>query len=403
MNDSTDFSGCWISTQWTFPRYQSACVCPQPFSRSWWNAKPFSGNAEPQRWAANHLGHTWYNRETFFADPVASSTAPYPQELNSWSSGISEPIHSSTAEKNENQTPVQDQRCQSGPPKLQSSLVMEILQENYGADPTTTADLRSSFRRILHTSMDCLLEDKIQDWGMVLVHNFLRKLCIGSQKWRMVDSVDDLKSFVINKRYSNAEILKYSMGRMLQHWTESSIILTSDEGSVWRNKKPKKRTVSFAWRQIAYLIYEYFRGHWSPWFLSKNMPTYLQLLFEVMKFRNSIRSGTEFYYSWRKIPSDDVLEGLCKFKNTRESEKLKTVMELYNMEIHQKKAGPDYHRLKTIVTRSIEQDLRALRKNFGGQKRKLWKKRRGQESGDKTAWTKDSRRLLAMENQRAVF
>ena len=28
------------------------------------------------------------------------------------------------------------------------------------------------------------------------------------------------------------------------------------------------------------------------------------------------------------------------------------------MEIHQKKAGPDYHRLKTMVTRSIEQNLR---------------------------------------------
>ena len=33
------------------------------------------------------------------------------------------------------------------------------------------------------------------------------------------------------------------------------------------------------------------------------------------------------------------------------------------MEIHQKKAGPDYHRLKTTVKRSIEQDLR--NKNFG--------------------------------------
>ena len=44
-----------------------------------------------------------------------SSTALYPLELNPWSSGISEPIHSSTAEKNENQTPVQNQRCQSGP------------------------------------------------------------------------------------------------------------------------------------------------------------------------------------------------------------------------------------------------------------------------------------------------
>ena len=50
----------------------------------------------------------------FFADPVASSTAPYPQELNPWSSGRVETIRSSTAGKNENQTPIQDQRCQSG-------------------------------------------------------------------------------------------------------------------------------------------------------------------------------------------------------------------------------------------------------------------------------------------------
>ena len=46
----------------------------------------------------------------------------------------------------------------------------------------------------------------------------------------------------------------------------------------------------------------------------------------------------------------------------QESEKLETVLELYNMEIHQKKAGPDYHRLKTMVKRSIKQNLRI--KNF---------------------------------------
>ena len=33
------------------------------------------------------------------------------------------------------------------------------------------------------------------------------------------------------------------------------------------------------------------------------------------------------------------------------------------MEIHQKTAGPDYHRLKTTVKRSIEQEIR--NKNFG--------------------------------------
>ena len=39
------------------------------------------------------------------------------------------------------------------------------------------------------------------------------------------------------------------------------------------------------------------------------------------------------------------------------------------MEIHQKKAGPDYHRLKTMVKRSIEQNLR--RKNFEARNEKF--------------------------------
>ena len=66
--------------------------------------------------------------------------------------------------------------------------------------------------------------------------------------------------------------------------------------------------------------------------------------------------------SMTKIPHDDILEGLYKLR-IRVSEKLKTVLELYNMEIHEKKAGHDYHRLKTMVKRSIEQDLR--NRNFG--------------------------------------
>ena len=63
-----------------------------------------------------------------------------------------------------------------------------------------------------------------------------------------------------------------------------------------------------------------------------------------------------------KIPPDDILEGLYKLR-IRESRKLKTVLELDDLEIHQKKIGPDYHRLKTMVKRSIERDLR--NRNFG--------------------------------------
>ena len=81
-----------------------------------------------------------------------------------------------------------------------------------------------------------------------------------------------------------------------------------------------------------------------------------------------------------QIPSDDILESLYKLRK-RESDKLKTALELYNMEIHQKKAGLDYHSLKTMVKRSIEQNLRVV--DFGAGNGGF-DKRRGQESGDKT-------------------
>ena len=78
-----------------------------------------------------------------------------------------------------------------------------------------------------------------------------------------------------------------------------------------------------------------------------------------------------------KIPSDDILEGLHKLI-IRESEKLKTVLELYNMEIHQKKAGPDYHRLKTMVKR-----IRILKPETEIMRETPWSRIRGQNSVNK--------------------
>ena len=56
----------------------------------------------------------------------------------------------------------------------------------------------------------------------------------------------------------------------------------------------------------------------------------------------------EILLSLTKIPPDDVLESLYKLR-IRESDQLKTVWELDDMEMHQKKLGPDYHRFKTMV------------------------------------------------------
>ena len=91
--------------------------------------------------------------------------------------------------------------------------------------------------------------------------------------------------------------------------------------------------------------------------LSNTTLTCSLLFFEMTIFRKSILSGTEFLLFMTKIPHDDILEGLYKLR-IRESEKLRTVFELYDLETHQKKLGPVNHRLKTMVKRSIEHEIR---------------------------------------------
>ena len=71
-----------------------------------------------------------------FAHPQASSSAPYPQELNSTSKKtIEEPIHMSTAEKSGRPERDQDLRCQSGPSAKDSVIFSGgDYFKNYGAD-----------------------------------------------------------------------------------------------------------------------------------------------------------------------------------------------------------------------------------------------------------------------------
>ena len=68
------------------------------------------------------------------------------------------------------------------------------------------------------------------------------------------------------------------------------------------------------------------------------------------------------------IPSDDVLERLYKLR-IRESDQLKTVSELCDVEIHQKISKPDYQKLKTMVRRSIDHKLRL--RNFDARNEKI--------------------------------
>ena len=88
-------------------------------------------------------------------------------------------------------------------------------------------------------------------------------------------------------------------------------------------------------------------GHW----VHDSVENYADLF--TMALRND--DIQEFDSKWdgnllsmTKSPPDDILEGLY-ISRIRESEKLKTVLELYDLEIHQKKKlGLDYHRLKNF-------------------------------------------------------
>ena len=65
----------------------------------------------------------------------------------------------------------------------------------------------------------------------------------------------------------------------------------------------------------------------------------------------------EILLSMTKIPPDDVLESSYKLR-IRESDQIKNVLKLYDLEIHQKKSKPDDQRLNTMVKKSIDQKLR---------------------------------------------
>ena len=123
------------------------------------------------------------------------------------------------------------------------------------------------------------------------------------------------------------------------------------------------------------------------------------LLFVTIMFRNSITRWAEVLLSMSKIPSDDVLESLFKLR-IRESAQLKTVVESYDMEIHQKILMPNKKKLKTMVKRSIDQKLRL--RIFDAKHRKIETGAVVTSRTKKWYWRR-KRYLLSVERRRPVF
>ena len=269
-------------------------------------------------------------------------------------------------EKSERQEQNQDLRCQSGP-SAKDSVILHggEFSKNYGADQQRLqiSDLHFDKFPTRATSGCWKIRFKTE---VCTCSKFPTEAMQWIKEVEMVDSVDDLKSSSSIRGISmpNFEVLDARIASALNKIIHNSHFkrrISLEE------QKAQKEDRFLRGRQVAYLTYEYFRVIGAH----DSVDNYADLY--TISLRND--DIQEFDSKWdgillsmTKIPPDDILEGLYKLR-IRESEKLKTVLELYDLEIHQKKLGPDYHRLKTMVKRSIEQDIR--NKNFWGQKWKL--------------------------------
>ena len=108
----------------------------------------------------------------------------------------------------------------------------------------------------------------------------------------MVESVDDLKSSrsIRGTHGPDFEVLDARIASALNIIIQNTRFKKKVS---LEDMKAHKEDRFLRGRQIAYLIYEYFRVTGAN-DLSRIMRTYLQLFFEMMIFMNSIRNGTKF-------------------------------------------------------------------------------------------------------------
>ena len=188
-----------------------------------------------------------------FANPAASSSAPYPQELNPWSSRTEEPLHSSTVEKSDRQTQDQDQRCQSGPSAKNSVIPNEgDSSKNYGADEQRLQILDLHFDKFpTPATFACW---KIRSKTEVCIcSQFHTKAMLWIEEVEMVESVDDLKSScsVRGIRMPDFEVLDARIASALNKIIHNSHFKRRVR---LEEQKAQKKDRFLRGRQIAYLI-----------------------------------------------------------------------------------------------------------------------------------------------------
>ena len=175
------------------------------------------------------------------------------------------------------------------------------------------------------------------------------------------------------------------------------VIPNSRERSAWRNKCPKRGPFPSC-KTDRLPDPRSIPGHWEPWFCRE---IYRPIYCCSSKWWYS---GIRFEMGRNSIINDENpiwwhLGRIVQIKNTR-------VWETQDR-IGIVQYGGSSEECWTWLSQIADTGEKKYRpestnQEFWGQKWKWWEERRGQESGNKTACTKNSWRLLAMGNQRAM-
>ena len=227
---------------------------------------------------------------------------------------------------------------------------------------------------------------------------FLTEAMQWIKKVEMVDSVDDFKSLSSTRGIpmSNFEVLDVRIASALNKIIHNSHFkrrISLEE------QKAQKQDRLLRGRQIAYLIYQYFRVTGA----NDSVENYADLFTislrndDIQEFDSKV--GRNFIID-ETNPIWWHLGRIVEIKSTRvweTQDRIGIVQFGYSSE--------EIRAWSSQIENNGEEKYRPRnsKSEFWDQKWKLWEKRRGQESGNKTACTKKSRRLLAMGSLRAVF
>ena len=229
-----------------------------------------------------------------FVNPPASSSAPYPGRFNPWISNVTEDTSPHVTSGRQIPDTALDPRCQSGPSARNSFDLKEgSFSKDYGTDQQRLQISEHHFDKFPTPKTFACWKIRFKTEACTC-SQFPAEAMLWIKEVEMFESVDDLKSScsIRGIRTPDFEVLDAKIASALNKIIHNSHFKRKIS---LEEQKAQKQDRFLRGRQIAYLIYEYFRVM-EPTILSRILPTYLQLFFEMMIFRNAIQNGTKFSY-----------------------------------------------------------------------------------------------------------